>query len=452
MSEAANIGPVARADRIDVIDVLRGVAILGILHLNMPLANNVPWEIFAHPSFAGWSELDQTVWVFQHVFTQGTMRGMLQLLFGAGLMLVAAKAMAPDGPVGVADVWYRRNFWLMAFGAFNAFILLWPGDILFIYGAAAILLFPFRLLKAKWLMAIAAAYLAFTVYTGATGYLERAERAAVIETAITLEEQGGELSEVQSTALKSWNERVEAKGMNPEFEKRAKEHRAAVADPDPMAYIAYSSSIWLYLWSDGDIVFMIIEAFFTMILGMALFKTGFIQGGASSRIYWIVMMAGYALGWGARSMGVPGYFTTVPEPALASALGNDIPRIAISLAHIAAINLLMRGFAAGALTASLGAAGRIAFTIYLMQSFIMQYVIGAPFALGLFDQMNWARVFWVSGLIMAVQVVFAMWWLARFRFGPLEWLWRSLTHWKRQPMRLEDAGVEKGSFGPQPAQ
>ena len=451
MSEAATIGPVARADRIDVIDVLRGVAILGILHLNMPLGNNVAWEIFADPRFNGWSELDQAAWIFQSVFTEGTMRGVLQLLFGAGLMLVAAKAMQPDGPVGVADVWYRRNFWLMAFGAFNAFVLLWPGDILFIYGAAAILLFPFRLLKPKWLLALAGAYLAFTVVMGVSGYTARAEQAELAQSAMAIEEQGGELTQAQEKALTKWNETIETRGMNPEFVQRTKDHRAAVADPNPLVYIFYSSTIWLYLWSDGFIFLMIVEAFFTMLIGMALFKWGFIQGGSSSRTYWIVMLAGYAFGWSARAAGLPSYLEFTPEPDVTSLFGS-LPRIAISLAHIAAINLLMRGFAAGALTASLGAAGRIAFTIYLMQSFIMQYVIGAPFALGMFDQMNWARVFWVSGLVVVLQVVFAMWWLSRFRFGPLEWLWRSLTHWKRQPMRLEETVAPKGAFGPQPAE
>ncbi|MEO0698804.1 MAG: DUF418 domain-containing protein [Pseudomonadota bacterium] len=447
MSEAANIGPVSRADRIDVIDVLRGVAILGILHLNMPLITNVAWEVFADPRLIGWSEADQIAWIGQRVLTEGTMRGMLQLLFGAGLMLLAAKAMEPSGPVSVADVWYRRNFWLMAFGAFNALILLFPGDILFSYGAAAILLFPFRLLRAQWLAAIGGLFLAFTVVMGVMSYASASHQQDLVESAMAIEEAGGEPSEEQSAALKKWNDKIEKRFMTPDYEKRAREHREAAADPNPFVYIAYSSSIWGYLWADGAIALFIVEAFFTMLIGMALFKAGFIQGQLSSRIYWAVMIVGYAFGWGIRIMGLPAFLSFTPEPNPAQLFGG-LPRLAIALAHIAAINLLMRSAIAGALTASLGAAGRLAFTLYLMQSFIQTFIIAAPFALGLFDQMNWARVMWVSALVMTGQVVFAMWWTKRFRFGPLEWLWRSLTHWKRQPMRLEAAG-SKGAFGPQ---
>lgn len=452
MNETARIGPVARGDRIEVIDVLRGVAILGILHLNLPLISNVAWEVFADPRFIGWSQADQVAWTAQRVLTEGTMRGMLQLLFGAGLMLLAAKAMVPDGPVQVADVWYRRNFWLMAFGVFNAIVLLFPGDILFCYGAAAILLFPFRLLKARWLLALGGAFLAFTVVMGAMSYTRAAEQQDLVESAVALQQEGGELSKEQSEALTKWNEKIENRFMKPEDTKRAKEHRAAAADPDPFVYIAYSASIWGYLWVDGAIAFFIVEAFFTMLIGMALFKLGFIQGQSSSKVYWAVMIAGYAFGWGIRVMGLPAFLSFTPEANPAGLFGG-FPRLAIALAHIAAINLLMRSFMAGALTASLGAAGRLAFTLYLMQSFIQTYIIAAPFALGMFDQMNWARVMWVSALVMALQVVFAMWWSARFRFGPLEWLWRSLTHWKRQPLRLaEEAPEAKGGFGPQPAE
>ncbi|MEM6495041.1 MAG: hypothetical protein AAF650_11755, partial [Pseudomonadota bacterium] len=80
MTDSVKIGPVERADRIEVIDVMRGVAILGILHLNMPLALNPAFEVFSDFRTIGWGPLDQWAWLGQHIFTEGTMRGLLQLL------------------------------------------------------------------------------------------------------------------------------------------------------------------------------------------------------------------------------------------------------------------------------------------------------------------------------------------------------------------------------------
>lgn len=104
MSDALKIGPVARRDRIEVIDILRGVAILGILHLNMPYHVGdefVPWM---YPERFASGPTDLFVHYLMEIFTSGTFRGMLQILFAAGLMMMTARAMKPEGPVGIADV------------------------------------------------------------------------------------------------------------------------------------------------------------------------------------------------------------------------------------------------------------------------------------------------------------------------------------------------------------
>ena len=77
-------------------------------------------------------------------------RGLLELLFGAGIMIMTRAALKPDGPVAVADLHFRRNIWLIIFGAFQACVLMWPGDILLPYGVVAIFAFPARTLAPRW--------------------------------------------------------------------------------------------------------------------------------------------------------------------------------------------------------------------------------------------------------------------------------------------------------------
>ncbi len=100
---------------------------------------------FEFPHLApNWTPADQAVWGFLEVFVEGTQRGLLQFLFGASALILTARAMRYDDPIGVADLYYRPNLWLLVFGLANIFVLLFPGDILFVYALAALFLFPFR--------------------------------------------------------------------------------------------------------------------------------------------------------------------------------------------------------------------------------------------------------------------------------------------------------------------
>ncbi len=92
-----------------VLDVLRGIAILGIFYINVPYMAAPVWQFSADIRTVGWSPLDQDAWMAITILLAGTQRCLLQFLFGAGMMVIAAKAMEPDGPVAVSDLYYRRT-------------------------------------------------------------------------------------------------------------------------------------------------------------------------------------------------------------------------------------------------------------------------------------------------------------------------------------------------------
>ena len=96
---------------------------------------------------------------FTTILVEGSMRGLFSLIFGAGVYLFTVRAIYPDGPIRIADLYYRRTLWLVVFGVAHAYFLIMPGSILLTYGLAGLILFPFRVLPARRLVLLAMALL-----------------------------------------------------------------------------------------------------------------------------------------------------------------------------------------------------------------------------------------------------------------------------------------------------
>lgn len=448
-SNATNLAPVSGRARIEVLDVLRGLAILGIFFMNVPFMGQSPWRFFGDVRSIGWSPTDQTVWYSIQILLEGTQRGLLELLFGAGLMVLAAKAMQPDGPVAVADLYIRRNLWLLGFGLLNIFVLLWPGDILHVYALAALFLFPFRTLAPRWLLTIGLAFAAFTVVGGSFQYAERVTLAREAQTVQTRVAAGQPLSAEQGKTADEWRKVVERREMRefkrPWLEREAKAYRGGLA-----AYAPYLWAVWV--WMAGDWLLLgIAEAFCVMLIGMALWKWGVIQGERSRRFYLLLMLGGYGFGLTARAVGAVEIASPGPEPNTIW-ITAECARIATSVGHLALINLLMKTEAGQAVLRPFQAAGRTAFSLYLLQSVIGLWLLFAPFGLGLWGTMSWAGLAAVAVAVVAVQLVLANFWMRRFACGPVEWLWRSLSYVRLLPFRKQSSEPRPaGEVAPMPA-
>ncbi len=406
-------------ERIDSLDILRGLAILGILLMNLPGFGTYYAAFFGLAPLAGWTPADRAAWTGLELFAEGSQRGLLQLLFGAGMILFTARAMTSDGPVEVADRWFRRNLWLMAFGLAHVFVLLFPGDILFIYGLAALLAFPFRRLPARWLLVLGLAWAAVDGGRGLADYLERHE--------LQQQVQAGD-----PTAAKAWRELEQEFDVPPEALAADREARLA---PFPV-FAAYARDTWVERRAQSLEVFFISvpEALCGMLLGAALFKWGVIQGGRSRRFYLVLMLAGYAIALPLRWIEVVEHLRFDPAPRVVW-FTEEIARWALTLGHLALVHLLL-GLRPGRwLLAPFKAVGRTAFSLYLMQSVVAGWLIFPGIGLGLFAQFGWAAMTAIALAIMAAQVLLANAWLRLFETGPLEWLWRSLVEGRVLPFR-----------------
>ncbi|PNU03094.1 DUF418 domain-containing protein [Novosphingobium guangzhouense] len=434
--ELLQFGPVRGRARIDAIDVLRGIAILGILFMNIPfMGTNVSSWMYDFRRLS-WSAADQATWATIQIFWDGTQRGLFELLFGAGVMVFTAKAMKPDDPVIVADLYYRRNLLLMLFGLIDIFVIAWVGDILLAYGLAALLLFPFRKASPRVLLAMGMSFAAFVAVTGAFEYQEQVERIHKVEALQQKQASGASLSAEDRKTLSDWQEKVDRHDLSKQPGK--KDQQAIDAERKaregwPHQYVMFAWFIWNKIFGDGNgLFFTVLEAVPAMCIGMALFKWGVIQGDRSAGFYAGLALAGYVAGCGLRAWYVVEIFRFTPWPN-SGMMTAEVARLSVTLGHVGLFNLLMKTATGRTVLAPFKAAGRMAFSIYILTSIVTMWFVFAPWGLGLWDKLGWMQLMVAAAVIDVFMLVFANLWLRFFLSGPLEWSWRSLTYWTRQP-------------------
>jgi uncharacterized protein len=399
--------PVAAGDRLETLDVLRGVALLGILAMNIR-AMSAPFSTYMYPyALFDYTGGSRAAYVFTSVVFDLKMMGLFSMLFGAGVLLYAAKPTESGRPP--RGLWFRRMFWLLVIGLVHAY-LIWDGDILVPYALCGILLLWWvRRLPAWALLAGGTALLAVGALLSIGHGLSweampEAQRAQEMEMWMPTREQAG--AQV-ARMLGSYPEVVA--------------HRAAFVFMAETLYF-----LVFFLWRCGGM----------MLLGMALYKWGFLDGRLSARTFAVVAAAcipvGLALAW-YGTVELERVRFAMPQRTVAD-LWNYTGAVLASIGYAAAVILVVKAGAPGRLRLALAAVGRMAFSNYLLQS-VITAVVFLGWGFGLAGQADYARQLLVVAAIWTVQLVISPIWLARYRFGPAEWLWRSLTYWERQPMR-----------------
>jgi uncharacterized protein len=422
------------AERIASLDIIRGVAILFILVLNIRSMGTYGHLLF-DVRYPTWTSADYWSSLLPFTFLLGTQRGLLELLFGAGIMIMARRAMAPDGPVEVADIHFRRNLWLCLFGLANAFVLMWFGDILLVYGLAAVFLFPFRKLGPKAQCGLAAIFLGALILSSAHGYREETNRIQQAERIVAAEAAGKALSKEDKSALKEHRERLERRALMPADNAKAKEKIAKADKAHHSTFGAYwNAKLEGWLFTMGFFWTTEAEIVATMLIGMALFQWGIIQGRARSSLYWAMLVLGYGIG---LALGGSYWLEVLAfQPGQRwQAIFLDVSRIGMTFGHLALIHLIVRTSAGYRAMRVFDAPGRMPLTVYLFTSFLMMWIVFAPWGLGLWGAWGHAKLLALVMIVIAGELAAANMWLRHFETGPMEWLWKSLTYWRRQPFR-----------------
>lgn len=388
------------APRIALLDILRGVAILAILLMNvseMGASMTANWSDIRH---IGWSGADRVAWWLRTLLVEGTARALLEMLFGAGMVILTERiAAASDAVIAVPLRYGWRNIVLWAFGIAHMVLLLWPGDILHTYAFAALLACAFRTLPARALLAVGLSYAAFTLVTGTVAIHAPA---------------GPQASRIAADAA-------------------AVAREDAFGHGDRAAWVAGQRQVGLERLATDEIVF-VWEAAATMLVGAALFRWGALQGGWSRRRYRWLLAGGYGVGLPLRIYGA-WEATRFDGRVEVAWIWEDIARLAMTCGHVAAIALAVTTVVGARLLAPFVAAGRTALTLYVAQTLIVSWLIFSPFGLGLYGGFGWA---WLMALALAVDALL-LWganlWLRHYRIAPVEWAWRSLVELRRLPFR-----------------
>jgi uncharacterized protein len=429
--------PVSKADRLQSIDMIRGVALLGILLMNIP-GFGIDWSQVREALVGPQNTTDFRTLAVIETFFAGTMRGLFSMLFGAGMVLFTINKKDTPGGVTVAEYYYRRLLWLVLFGVINAYVFLWPGDILYFYGLCGMVLFPFRKISAKWLIVLGIVCMAIGLFKNLWGYTEfRGKRIAYIE-AITAEKANQKLTEKQEAAKAEWLA----------IEKNQKPDPERTTENITNMRSGYGTVFtWLMPNNSGSETWGMYHGLWDMLsmmlIGMGLFLGGFFSNTFKKSNYAMGVILGYGigipLGWivfkegwvGSQNIGT--YLDTyrVPHWAL-----YDLRRVLLTVGHASLLMLFFRSSFIPWFKKGLANVGQMAFTNYLMQS-IFCTLIFYGYGLGNYNKLQYHQLYYVVAGIWVFQIIFSAIWLRYFRFGPFEWLWRSVTYWKKQPMQLK---------------
>lgn len=456
------------APRVASLDILRGVAILGILFMNINDMGGSLWASFGDFRHLGWSRADQVAWWLREIFADGTARCMLEMLFGVGMVILTDRAAtaldtAATGSEGVFRAaarvlfgdgvvmrrYYLRNFILFLFGLVHIFILLWPGDILHTYGIAAMVAFLFRRLQPAALLGFGLVMAFGLLFFGGLGL--HAEQQSRVEVAqLQARRDAGQTltaEQAKQVAAQASNEAAQAKGRAEERARVALEDKRRTATTGN--FMTWATNAWttiLFLWGRSDGIgrgeflepLFVWEAAGTMLIGAALFKWGIIQGQRSRRFYLVMTLAAYAIGLTGRAAAayLQVQFDAYPHPIVAT---SEVTRLATTLGHIGLIHLMLGSAPGRTLLRPFEAAGRTALTLYILQSVICLWVIYPPFALGLYGQQGWMALMLTALALNALLLWAANWYLRDHVIAPVEWAWRSIIAGRVLPMRRKPA-------------
>ena len=433
--------PVERQERVASVDVLRGFALLGILLMNitsfglpswayaMPLSTPLP--VFNGPH----ARVNTIVWFLRWVLAEGKMRALFSMLFGAGAVLLTTRAEQRGAGDRTADIFTRRNMWLALFGILHGY-LIWYGDILCWYGLTGLLfLYPCRKLKSKTLVWAACAVLVTnTIFLGG-GQFARAYFAQKKSLAADAVWRAGKpLTDQQRDDMKAWTDvQEEFRPPQKKIDEEMKAMRGGyISAQVHQAKENFQTETVFYYFAFGDVL-----AF--MLLGMAMYKNGFLAGEWSFRAYALTALIGLGIAWPLVFEGClhawRSHFDQITTTAWLT-VPYELGRVSGALGNAAIVLILFKAGRLRWATRALAAVGQMALSNYLLTSTICKLLfVWLPHPRW-FGKLEYYQLYFVLAGVWTLNLAWSSIWLRHFRFGPVEWLWRSLTYWKRQPMLL----------------
>ncbi len=399
--------PTQEKERIRSLDILRGIAVLGILVMNIQSFSMISQAYMNPTAYGDLTGLNKWVFIFGDVFFNLKFMGLFSIMFGAGIILITDKAIEKTGRS--AGLHYRRNFWLLLIGLAHAH-LIWYGDILVPYALCGFILYLFRKKKPRTLLILGLVVLAIGsllyIFNGFSLPYMPEEAVNGIRTnwvatpeMIQKEIDGYTGTYAEQTAVRS--------------------HSALMMETNIF--------LFYFLWRVGGL----------MLIGMALYKWGVLDAKRSRDFYRRGFLWSIIPGLLIVIYGNIQNFEHNWEFEYSMFLGSQFNywgSLLLVFAYICLVMLFVQSSILNRLKVRLAAVGRMALTNYLLQSIICMLIFYG-IGLGLFGQVSRSNQLLIVLIIWIIQLLYSKPWLERYYFGPFEWFWRSLNYLRWQPLR-----------------
>ena len=421
--------PVEASERLRHVDMIRGVALFGILLMNitgfgLPMA-------YGDPTVYG-GATGANLWAFitTSMLFEGTQRALFSMLFGASVILLVARLEAAGRPDS-ADIYFRRLTWMVIFGIVHSYFLLWTGEVLFFYGATGMFLYVFRHAQAKTMMTIALAGIVLGAGLNVLDSYNANGKYRKASVAQQRQAAGATLTDDEKADIEAWKS----------FEGDLKPDKKKI-DADLAAHRGSYKDVFLFqaphnAHGEAWVLYrFFFDMFSMMLIGMAFFRAGVLTLERPSATYWSMVVLGYTVGLATNYFELrillDGQFSALS--IIRSNWTYDIGRLAMATGHLGLLLLFCRSGLVLWLQRSLAAVGQMALSNYVSQSIVCALIFDG-FGFGMYGYLQRYQLYYVVVSIWIVQLIISPIWLRHFRFGPVEWLWRSLTYRTRQPMR-----------------
>jgi len=409
----STVSPVKQANRIILLDALRGFAIFGILMVNFPIMFQPVTSVLLGSQSDGSMLYNLSEW-FIKFFFEGKFYVIFSMLFGYGFWLFMNKK-ADEGK-SITPIFKRRLLFLLLFGALHV-VLLWAGDILVYYALFGFILLLFRRVSdrglIKWAIWIGAIPGVLAVFSATMVGL------ASVNPDVSTEIKVGFAESV--AFLESFNQKASEIYSSGTFSEIIKIRLAEYGMLLPGLLFFYPVVLSMFL-----------VGFWAARRGIVSNYTNHIP--FFRRVFWwgigvgVVTSTLYAISFQYAVPSIPGTWEAI------NTVSHTLGGVFLGLCYVSAIVLLHAKGRAGGLMKLLAPVGRMALTNYLMHS-IIAVILFHSIGFGLFGHIELWHGVLLSFLIFALQIPFSILWLRHFRFGPFEWLWRSLTYLKLQPFK-----------------
>ena len=393
----AEPAPVRRADRLFSLDVVRGFAVLGILAVNaMTFAQ--PWEVSMNPTLqpTGFEGEAATAWHAMYTLFQDKMRTLFSMLFGVSIFLIGGER----SDLVRGKLLKKRLFWLAIFGLIHG-LAFWFGDILLLYAWTGVFVMLVRSWSARRLIltGVMLNIVCSAIYVG----LMLAMSAAPAEM----------MDSIMADA-----------GWAPPPEVIAGQIEAMRGDAVSVTLTLMMKWVTVVPFM---LIFMVPATAALMMIGMGLYKAGFLAGRSPAWLYGLLLVTGAAaafLIWREGAAMIANDFPFIDGMAKPA---NTFLAPLVSLGFASLLILLAR-FGLKMILTPLAKAGQMAFTNYLTQTLIMTTIFYGGRGLGYFGQVGWPEMWLFIIGVWVVQLIWSPLWLSQFTMGPLEWVWRRLTY------------------------